>query len=221
MNTDVHQDDETPPITVAIVDDHLMLAEALAATLNSFADISVVAIAGNCRDALTVVADHQPDVLLLDQRMPDGFGTDIIGRVLGSSPHTKVLLVTAETGDDVLTKAILAGASAVIGKGKPAAVVISSVRAAARDEALITPDSLRRLLPRLTRGHSPGIDITDRELEVLRLLALGRSTAAISTSLYVAPATTRNHIQSIMSKLGAHSRLEAVAIAHQRKILAD
>jgi len=153
--------------------------------------------------------------------MPDGLGTDIVGRVLESSPQTKVLLVSAESGDDVLTKAILAGASAVIPKGKPAAALIASVRAAANDQALITPESLRRLLPRLTRGHSPGVDITGRELEVLRLLASGTSTAAISTSLHVAPATTRNHIQSILGKLGAHSRLEAVAIAQRTKILAD
>ena len=159
--------------------------------------------------------------MLLDQRMPDGFGTDIVGKVLESSPKTKVLLVTAETGDDVLTKAIRAGASAVIPKGKQAAVVISSVRAAANDEALITPEVLRRLVPRLTGDHESGAGITSRELEVLRLLARGKSTSAISGGLHVAPATTRNHIQSIMIKLGAHTRLEAVAIARQTNILSD
>ena len=207
-------------IKVVIVDDHLMLAESLAATLNSCADIDVVALASSCRDALTVATSHQPDVMLLDQRMPDGFGTDIVGKVLESSPQTKVLLVTAETGDDVLTKAIRAGASAVIPKGKPAAVVISSVRAAANDEALITPEALRKVLSRLT-GDQPGGDITSRELEVLRLLARGTSTSAISAGLHVAPATTRNHIQSIMTKLGAHTRLEAVAIARRTNILSD
>jgi DNA-binding NarL/FixJ family response regulator len=109
----------------------------------------------------------------------------------------------------------------VFPKGNPTVALVTAVRAVAHDEAIITPDELRRILPRLGRkGVRPGDQITPRELEVLRLLVAGVSTASITAELVVSPATTRNHIQSIMSKLGAHSRLEAVAIAVREKILA-
>ena len=215
-------DSGSEPISIVIVDDHMLLADSLATTLDANDDMKVVAVAGTCADGLSAVTRFQPDVLLLDQWLPDGRGTDIVAALLAASPRTKVLLVTAATGDDVLARAVLAGAGAVIPKGRPAAAVMTAVRAAAKDEALITPDALRRMLPRLlNRTRSLGCDITDRELQVLRLLALGMSTAAISASLFVASATTRNHIQSIMTKLGAHSRLEAVAIAGRENLLSD
>ena len=114
----------------------------------------------------------------------------------------------------MLTKAIEAGASGVITKGKRAASLVKAVRAAANDEPVITPDALRRLMPHLgRRSHKIGDDLTSREREVLGLLVAGKSTAALAGELFVAQATARNHVQSIMNKLGAHSRLEAVAIA--------
>jgi DNA-binding NarL/FixJ family response regulator len=110
----------------------------------------------------------------------------------------------------------------VITKGKRAESLVKAVRAAANDEPVITPETLRRLLPRLGhRGHRPGDDLTSREREVLQLLVAGTSTAVLARTLFVAPATARNHIQSIMNKLGAHSRLEVVAIAARERILEE
>jgi DNA-binding NarL/FixJ family response regulator len=210
-----------PVISVVIVDDHLMVADSLAATLGAQDDISVVAVADSCASGLAAVARHLPDVLLLDQRLPDGLGTDNLAAMLEISPTMKVLLVTGGDSDDVLARAIMAGAAGVIPKGKRAANLVAAVRAVANDEAVITPDALRRLMPRLTRGTSgPGDDLTAREREVLQLLVAGTSTSALAGKLFVAPATARNHIQSIMNKLGAHSRLEAVAIALRENILA-
>ncbi|MEP6561688.1 MAG: response regulator transcription factor [Nakamurella sp.] len=208
-------------ISVVIVDDHLMVADSLAATLGAHDDITVLAVADSCASGLAAVARHRPDVLLLDQRLPDGLGTDNLAAMLEVSPTMKVLLVTGGDADEVLARAIMAGAAGVIPKGKRAANLVAAVRAVANDEAVITPDALRRLMPRLARGTSgPGDDLTAREREVLQLLVAGTGTSALAGKLFVAPATARNHIQSIMNKLGAHSRLEAVAIALRENILA-
>ena len=113
-----------------IVDDHLLVADSIAAALNATEDIVVVDIAGNCADGLTVVARHRPDILLLDQRLPDGLGTSVLPKMLAVSPQTKVLLVTAADSDEVLTRAIEAGAAGVItkGSGRP----VSSARCGPR-----------------------------------------------------------------------------------------
>lgn len=210
-----------PPITVVIVDDHLMLADSLAETLSANADMTVLAIAGTCATGLQAVIRHRPDVLLLDQRLPDGLGTDSIAGMLDACPRMKVLLITAGDSDEVLARAVMAGAAGVIPKGKRAIALVNAVRAVAHNEAVITPDAMRRLMPRLVHSAAgPGADLTSREREVLQLLVEGKSTAALAAELVVAPATARNHIQSIMNKLGAHSRLEAVAIAMREDILA-
>ena len=207
------------PITVVIVDDHLMVADSLATILSANEDMTVLAIAGTCASGLEAVTRYRPDVLLLDQRLPDGLGTDNLAAMLEVCPRMKVLLVTAGDTDDVLALAVLAGAAGVIPKGKRAATLVNAVRAVAHNEAVITPDALRRLMPRLTRvSGGIGTDLTAREREVLALLVAGKSTANLAAELYVAPATARNHIQSIMNKLGAHSRLEAVAIATRENI---
>jgi len=205
---------------VIVIDDHQLVADGIAAALNTEDDITVLCTAGTCRAAVEAVSNRPPDVLLLDQNLPDGSGTDILGEVLAISPSMKVVLVTADDTDDVLIKAVINGAAGVIPKGNSAAALVTAVRAVAHDEAIITPDALRRMMPRIGRATiRPGDSITPRELEVLQLLMTGASTASITAELVVSSATTRNHIQSIMNKLGAHSRLEAVAIAIREEIL--
>ena len=208
------------PITVVIVDDHVMVADSLAAIVGAVEDMAVLATASSCASGVAAVERYRPDVLLLDQRLPDGLGTDSVEAMLAACPSMKVLLVTAGDTDDVLTSAIIAGSAVVIPMGKSIATLVKSIRAVAHNEAVITPDALRRLMPRLANaGNSIGSDLTSREREVLRLLISGKSTSVLAAELFVAPATARNHIQSIMNKLGAHSRLEAVAIATRENVL--
>jgi DNA-binding NarL/FixJ family response regulator len=208
-------------ITLVIVDDHVMVADSLAAVLGAVHDMAVLATASSCASGLAAVERYRPDVLLLDQRLPDGLGTDSVAAMLAVCPPMKVLLVTAGDTDDVLTSAVMAGAAGVIPKGKSAATLVKAIRAVANNEAVITPDALRRLMPRLAQaGNRIGADLTAREREVLRLLIAGKSTSALAAELFVAPATARNHIQSIMNKLGAHSRLEAVAVALRENLVA-
>jgi DNA-binding NarL/FixJ family response regulator len=209
-----------PLITVVIVDDHALVADSIAAALRATTDIVVVDIAGSCRSGLASVARHRPHVLLLDQMLPDGTGTSIMPAMHEASSQTRVLLVTAVDSDDVLTRAIEAGACGVISKGEHASRLVKAVRAAANDEPVITPEALHRLMPHFGRhSFKIGDDLTSREREVLTMLATGKSTAALARELFVAEATARNHVQSVMTKLGAHSRLEAVAIATRESIL--
>ena len=210
------------PARVVIVDDHLLVADSIAAALDVQEDLTVVEIANSCAAGLAAVERHRPDVLLLDQRLPDGLGTDLLPTLLNRCPTMKVLLVTAADSDDVLTRAIEGGAAGFIPKGERAANLVRAVRAAADNEAVITVETMRRVMGRMgRRGHRTGDDLTAREREVLQLLADGKSTAGLADSLVVSPATARNHVQSIMRKLGAHSRLEAVAIATRENLLAD
>ena len=207
-------------ITVLIVDDHVMVAEGLAAALRAHQDIAVLGIERTCADGLLAATRLRPDMVLLEQRLPDGSGTDVLPSFLAERPGIKVLMVTTDDSDAVLAQAVRAGAAGVISKMNRVAVLVSANRAAARNEPVITPEALRRLLPLLSGATwRLGADLTDREREVLRMLVSGRSTSALAAGLFVAPATARNHIQSIMTKLGAHSRLEAVTIALRERIL--
>ena len=207
------------PTTVVIVDDHVMVAESLATTLSSYQDIVVVAIAATGAAGLGAIAMHRPDVVLLDQRLPEGLGTDLLPTIFKISPNLKVLLVTGGDSDEDLVRAITGGAMGLIPKGSRAITLVNAVRAAANDEAVITPDAMRRLMQRLTNRNAKGADLTNREREVLKLLTTGQGTDDIAAGLCISPATARNHIQSIMIKLSAHSRLEAVAIATRDNVL--
>jgi len=210
----------TALITVVVIDDHAMVAESLAVTLSARPDITVLAIAQTCAAGLEAVIKHRPAVLVLDQQLPDGLGTDMLPELLRVSPELKVLLITGTGSDDELARAVTGGAAGMIPKGQRAAALVKAIRAVANDEAVITPEELRRLLPRLARRPlAPGADLTAREREVLIMLTAGKSTADIAGALVVASATARNHIQSIMTKLGAHTRLEAVAIAARGNVL--
>lgn len=209
-------------ILVAIIDDHRMLAESIAAGLRSAGNIEVVGIATTGADGLTLVSKHRPDVCLLDQRLPDVLGTDLVPSLLAASPSTHVLLVTASESDDVLRRALEVRCVGFLTKGEGIATLIEAVRRAAAGEIVLTPSDLRRLVPvERPKTSRLGFDLTPREREVLALLTDGRSTTGISAELHLSQSTVRNHVQSILTKLGAHSKLEAVTIALREGVLVD
>ena len=213
--------EHTGPIRVVIVDDHLLVAESVAAILDSARDVTVVAVAGTCADGLAAVRRHQPDVLLLDQRLPDGLGTDLLSSVREASSGTRVLLVTAADTVDVLRRALQGGCAGVLAKDRRASALLDAVRTAAAGETVLRAEDLRRMLPRLVHPRSgQRVDLTQRELDVLSLLVDGRSTAWVAQTLVISPSTARNHIQAVIGKLGAHSKLEAVSIALREGIVA-
>ena len=209
-----------PPIRVLLVDDHAMFASSLAYVLDSEPDLRVVGTAPTARAALDRAAALLPDVVLLDHRLPDGDGIDLIGPLLAVSPAPKVVMLTASTSDHVLISAIEAGAAGFIDKSRDLGDVISAVRSAAAGESLVSPQLLARLLPRLRRQQvDPADTITDREREVLAALAQGLTNAQIAKQLSVSVHTVRNHIVNLSAKLGAHSKLEVLAIAVRKGLV--
>ena len=208
------------PIRVLLVDDHAMFASSLAYVLDSEPDLRVVGTAPTARAALERAAALLPDVVLLDHRLPDGDGVDLIGPLLAVSPAPQVVMLTASTSDHILISAIEAGAAGFIDKSRDLGDVISAVRSAAAGESLVSPQLLARLLPRLRRQQiDPADTITDREREVLAALAEGLTNAQIAKRLTVSVHTVRNHIVNLSAKLGAHSKLEVLAIAVRKGLV--
>ena len=209
------------PITVVIVDANLLVAQGLSVLLDANQDLTVVAIAGTCADGLDAVTRHQPEVIVLHQQLPDGLGTDSLDAMFAACPTMKALILSADDRDEVLVRALRAGAAGVIKKTDRGAALVVAVLAVAHDEAIITPDTLRRLMHLLKRTTTCSDNgLTAREHEVLVFLVAGRNTCEMASALTIAPTTARNHIQSIMRKLGAHNRLEAVCIALRENIQA-
>ncbi|MDA8261335.1 MAG: response regulator transcription factor [Actinomycetota bacterium] len=201
------------PITVMIVDDHRMFAESLARLLEDERDITVVGVGSNQTDALHLARRLRPSVALIDYQLPDVDGVTL-ARQLKVIDASMLLVMLTGVGDDaLLLEAIEAGCSGFITKDRAAAEVADAVRAAASGEALISPHMLARLLPRLSREEPAGRHgLTEREVEVLARMARGLSNRAIADELYLSVNTVRNHVQSILGKLGVHSKLEAVSV---------
>lgn len=207
-------------IKVLVVDDHKMVADGLAEILQRESDFEVIPPAGTVAEATASTRQHLPDVVLMDFRLPDGDGIEATGIIKSERPQTKVVMLTASTDDSVLVSAIEAGCSGFITKDRASQDVVTAVRAAHAGEALISPDMLARVLPKLRRDRRGiGTNLTARELEVLQLLAEGISGSSIAERLFISPKTARNHIQNILMKLNAHSRLEAVATATREGII--
>lgn len=210
------------PVRVLIVDDHEVLASSLAVVLDSEDDIVTAGVAHTLEQAHAMVGSAQPDVILLDHRMPDGDGVSAIPSLRALRPGVGVVVLTASAADHVLMAAIEAGASGFLSKTRSLDEVTAAVRAAAAGESFISPEMLARLLPRFQRAKVRGsADLTEREREVLALVAEGLSNAAIAERLVVSVHTVRNHIASLSAKLGAHSKLEALSIAVREGLLPD
>jgi len=208
------------PARVLIVDDHEVLTASLAQVLDHEPDLTVVGAAGTLEKARALLATEAPDVVLLDHRLPDGDGVEAIPALLALRPEASIVVLTATTADHVLVAAIEGGASGFVSKTRGLDEVTSAVRAAAAGESVISPEMLARLLPRLHRREAEARDkLTEREREVLQLLAEGLSNAAIAERLFVSVHTVRNHVANLSTKLGAHSKLEALSIAVREGLL--
>ena len=210
------------PIRVLIVDDHEVLASSLAMVLDAEPDITTAGVATTLEQAQALVSTSDPDVVLLDHRMPDGDGVAVIPQLRAARPSLGIVVLTASSADHVLIAAIEAGASGFLSKTRSLDEVTAAVRAAAAGESVISPELLARLLPRFGRGKTHSADeLTEREREVLALVAEGLPNAAIAERLVVSVHTVRNHIASLSAKLGAHSKLEALSIAVRQGLLPD
>jgi DNA-binding NarL/FixJ family response regulator len=208
--------DGPPPATVrvVVVDDHQMFAASLAQALQSEPDLLVVGQATSIAGARDLMASAAPDVVLLDHRLPDGDGVGAIADLHRIRPSAKIVVLTASASDRVLVAAMEAGAAGYIAKTQRLDEVLAGVRAAAEGESVVSAKLLSRLLPRLQRrNQAGGTVLTEREREILDLLAKGMSNADIARQLTISVHTVRNHVANLSAKLGAHSKLEVLSIA--------
>jgi DNA-binding NarL/FixJ family response regulator len=213
---------QTSIIRVLIVDDHEVLASSLAKTLDTEPDLLSVGVAGSLKQAAELIRTTAPDVLLLDHRLPDGDGVAAIGRLRELRPSMAVIVLTASPSEHLMVAAVEGGVSGFLSKTRSLAEVTSAVRAAAVGEAVISPEMLARLLPRLGgTGRVGAATLTEREREILGLIAQGLSNAAIAERLVVSVNTVRNHVANLLAKLGARSKLEALSIAIREGLLPD
>ncbi|HTJ61773.1 MAG TPA: response regulator transcription factor [Candidatus Saccharimonadales bacterium] len=198
---------------VLIVDDERLFAELLRVALRSAEGIEVVDVVHDVQTAVRRMTEARPDVVLADYHLPDGTGSDIARTVRATLPDTSVLILTGDPSVSVLSDVARSGAVGHLTKDRPFDEVVEGVRAAAQGEILFAPSELQRLLLERESRPRPLEPLTARELEVLQLLAEGASTTQASDQLGISSATLRAHVQAILRKLGAHSRLEAVAEA--------
>lgn len=201
------------PVRVLLVDDHRVLASSLAVVLDAEPDLVAAGVASTLAQARAMMTSAAPDVVLLDHRLPDGDGVAAIGELLALRPSARVVVLTASAAEHVLVAAIEAGASGFLSKTRGLDEITQAVRSAAAGESVISPELLARLLPRFSRGGGGRVELTEREREVLSLVAQGLSNAAIAQRMTVSVHTVRNHVANLSAKLGAHSKLEALSIA--------
>ena len=207
-------------VRVVVVEDQELFAEALVRLLTTGEGVSVVGRAGSVQDAVRVARDTSPDVVLLDWALPDGNGGDAARTIRSELPETKAIILSGWPDEDLLAAAIEAGCSAVLNKNRAFADLLQTIREVQKGDVTLPLSSLPSVLARIrTPGGPSGTDLTTRELEVLSLLAEGLSTEAISERLVISVHTVRNHIQRIIMKLGAHSKLEAVSMALRQGII--
>jgi DNA-binding NarL/FixJ family response regulator len=198
---------------VLIVDDERLFAELLRVALRNADGIEVVDVVHDVQTAVRRMSELRPDVVLADYHLPDGTGSDIARTVRATLPETSVLILTGDPSVSTLSDVARSGAVGHLTKDRPFEEVVDGVRAAALGEILFAPSELQRLLLERESRPRPLEPLTARELEVLQLLAEGASTTQASDQLGISSATLRAHVQAILRKLGAHSRLEAVAEA--------
>jgi DNA-binding NarL/FixJ family response regulator len=215
-------------ITLLICDDHKILTDALAMVVEL--DDSLVMVAPPVHDpeaAISLSEEHLPDVVLMDIVFKGGMtGIDATRKIKEVSPSTKVVIMTAHDEERLLVEAVEAGASGFLGKDEAAKEVLHAAKAAADGEVLIDPIVLTRLLHQVAREREARRDamallddLTEREREILRLLAQGLRNDGIAERLYISPQTVQTHVRNILGKLRVHSKLEAVAFAVRQGVI--
>jgi two-component system response regulator DevR len=203
------------PTKVLIVEDHQVVAEGLAALINDQDDMEVVGHVGSVAESIARTAELQPDLVLMDFRLSDGTGADAATGIRQIRPETKLIFLTREDGDAARFAALESGASAFIHKSRAAQEVVEAIRTVADGGSLFTPRTISQLLNSRREVEAQLERLTPREKEVLRLMAEGTSSRDIASRLGISYTTVRTHIRSLGSKLGVHSKLEAIVKARE------
>jgi len=221
-------------ITVFMVDDHDVVRKGLRFYLSAHPDIAIVGEAGDARSAVQGVAEHVPEVVLMDLVLPlqpgaeptDQGGVQATRQVRQISPHTQVVVLTSFAQDELIFSAIKAGALSYLLKDADAETVLNAIYAASRGEAILHPRIARRLMaevaaPATAKNHDPVTDLTAREMEVLRLIAQGRSNAEIAAELVITERTVKAHVSNLLGKLHLSDRTQAAIYAWREGLMEE
>ena len=202
------------PIRVLVVDDHPMIRAGLAATISPERDMTVVASASTGKEGLEQFRQHQPDITLMDLRMPEMGGVEAISTIRAEFPSAKIIVLSTYQGDEDIFRALEAGAVTYLLKDTLAEKMIGVIREVAGGGRPIPPEVAQRLTSRMFQAA-----LTARELEVLRLVAKGKRNKEIAGELGISDETVQGHVKNILAKLSVHDRTEAAAVAIRRGIV--
>lgn len=215
-----------PVINVLLVEDHRLMFEGLTSLLGDFPDLRVLGVATTVVDAVNKAVLMQPDVILMDYRLPDGDGAQATERIRARLPETAVVFLSADVSEGSMMRAVEAGAAGYVSKAASAEELVSAVRRAADGEFLVGASTMARLLQQRHEASQRkaaqariGAELTAREREVLALMAGGLDNYDIADQLRIGYGTVRGHVRGVLEKLGAHSKLQAVATARQAGIV--
>lgn len=202
---------------IAIVDDDPLVRMGLRAILASVETWEVVGEAGDGAEAITLVAEEKPDLVLMDIRMPGMDGLEATRRIVETGIETRILILTTFEVDEYVFEAMRSGASGFVLKRVPPKELIEAVRMVAQGESLLFPSSTRRVIERFARAIVGGSlpELTEREQDILRALAKGQSNQEIARSLFITQETVKSHVASVLMKLGVRDRTQAVIAAYE------
>ena len=207
-------------IRVLVADDQSMVRAGFRMLLSSEQDVDVVAEASNGLEAVDKAARFQPDVVLMDIRMPELDGLQATRQILAADPSARVLVLTTFDLDEYVYEALRAGASGFVLKDDPPEQLLGAIRTVAAGDALLSPSVTKRVIDQFSRlpRHEPPeelAELTEREREVLALIAEGRSNSEIGKALFISETTVKTHVTHVLQKLGLRDRVQAVVLAYE------
>ncbi len=201
-------------LRVILADDHPVVRDGLAAIINQQPDMQVIAAASDGDEAMMLFLQHQPDVLVLDLRMPRLDGANVVTRLLEVQPKARILIMTTYDSDEDIFRSLSQGAKGYILKDAPRQEILSAIRAVSNDQPYTSSSIATKAIQRMVRPN-----LTQREQHVLQQLAQGLSNKEIARRLDITEGTAKTHVKAILTKLDAISRTEAVAVAHRRGLV--
>lgn len=223
---DVAPHSRVAPLSLLLVDDHVLFRQGLARLLDPQPDFKVVGEAGTVKQAVALTHELEPDIVLMDISLSDETGLDATRAIMADRPKTKIVFLTVHEDDESLFAAIRAGGIGYLPKSVGAAELISQLRGAGRGEAAISPVIARRILEEFSRLPSPEdsdastlIQLTSREIEIIRAVASGATNHEIAERLVISEYTVKNHVKRVLAKLHLHSRRDAARYARRHGLV--
>jgi NarL family two-component system response regulator LiaR len=204
-----------------IVDDHAIVREGLTTILEAFPEFELAGEASDGKEAVDHFEELNPDVILMDLIMPNMDGVSATGKILERNPETLILALTSFIEDKMVQDALQAGAAGYLLKNISAQELADAINSIMVGKNVLAPEATKALIRSSLAPQAIGHDLTRRELEVLSLMVEGLTNAQIADQLYIQPATVKNHVSNIYSKLGSASRTEAVVLALKHNIIED